>query len=165
MTLLATESFYTVAEITTYWAGRNDNDVWANAELAAQEAAAREASQYISYYFNFIGQHTGDVDTQPLAWPRNYVVVSRGSFSGVEHTDGTTPNEIGWATAELALLALDGPLDPPLERGGNVKFEKIGDLETEYFPGASPKKTYDYVGMLLNPFLVNGSGVASVYRA
>ena len=164
MALAATESYYTEAETDTYWSNRN-NLVWADAETVDKEAALREASQYITYYFDFIGTHPGDVSVQPLAWPRTDVIVSRGNFSSIEWPDDETPDEIGWATAELALLALNGPLDPPLERGGNVKFEKIGDLETEYFAGASPKKTYDYVGMLLSPFLVNGFGVAGVYRA
>lgn len=166
MTLtVGTNSYITVAQADSYWSARN-NSTWAGATTADKEKALIEATQYIDNSFSFIGVHgTLDLDTQPLAWPRDGVVIRSGTFKYVDIENDVVPQAVKDAQAELALEALSARLDPVQDRGGAVKKTKVDVIEVEYFDWAPSAKTFKFVTKLLRPYLESGPGNMKLTRA
>lgn len=162
------ESYATVAQIDSYWAGRTTNpnsSIWAALGTSAKESSLREATSYLdaTYGYQYIGKRRGHV--QGLLWPR----------SGALDSDGyplpDLPNELVVAVAELSVrassgTALAGDVDPltmiveekkvigPMEK--TIKYAdptKVG--------GASVAKVYGLVDGILGPILQNGGGSGS----
>lgn len=153
MTLIVgTNSYITIAEADAYWSDRN-NSVWSAGTTASKEKALIEATQYIDNTYDFIGYHgTLNLDTQPLAWPRDAVIIQSGPFKGVDVLNDVVPQAIKDAQAELALEALSARLDPVLDRGGDIKSVKVDVIEVEYMDWAVSSKTFNFVRKLLRPF-------------
>lgn len=166
MTLIVgTNSYITVAEADVYWSARN-NSVWSAGAAEAKEKALIEATQYIDGTYDFIGFHkTLDLDTQPLAWPRDGVVIYSGAFRGVHIDTGVVPQAVKDAQAELALEALSARLDPAEDRGGAIKSTKVDVIEVEYFDWASSGKTFTFVSKILKPFLKSGANNIKLMRS
>lgn len=147
------ESYISVADATTYHANQG-NTAWAAiATEALKEQALRRAWNYMTgeYRARWDGKRAGA--TQRGDWPR-YMVAIR-DIDGYLASD-VIPADIGYAQAELALIASSEELAPDLERG--VIREKIGPLEFEYDTAASAITTYRKVDMMVAPFL-SRSGV------
>lgn len=136
-----------------------DKTTWDAAEFSDKEASLREATQWIDSMFGnrFVGEIQSS--SQALAWPR----------IGAEDRDGRyindTPDAVKNATVALALSALGGMLVPDESRGGRVKREKIGPLETEYMDDAPSGTTYRWAEMLLRPVLIDRRGSKQLVRA
>lgn len=157
-------SYITVAEADTYWSARN-NSVWSAGTTAAKEKALIEATQYIDGTYDFIGFHkTLDLDTQPLAWPRDGVVIYSGSFRGAHIDTGFVPQAVKHAQAELALEALSARLDPAEDRGGAIKRTKVDVIEVEYYDWSPSGKTFTFVSKILKPFLKSGANNIKLMR-
>ncbi|MFP4153955.1 MAG: DnaT-like ssDNA-binding protein [Alkalispirochaeta sp.] len=129
------------------------NTAWADAASDAREAALVAATRWIEskYRTRWIGfKATQD---QGLSWPRWDAVDPDGyELAGV-------PRRVAHATAEVALLVITGEeLSPPQERGGRVKREKVGPIETEYAEGAPAGTAYPAISGLLRG-LVHGPGL------
>lgn len=111
------EAYVSVADADAYHTAMG-NTSWANANMAAKEAALRRATQYLDARYAFAGSPLTEV--QALAWPRDAA---------------TWPvRSLETATYEAALRALTGALyvdqaDAPTTR------ETIGPITVEY--GAS----------------------------
>ena len=103
-------SYLTIAEATTYFAGRLYTDVWDDASDTDRQKALTMAARAIDR-LNFHGQKT-DIN-QVLQFPRL--------------NDTVVPSDIMDANAEEALSLLDGK-DPECER------ESLGILETAIGP-------------------------------
>lgn len=166
MTLtVGTNTYITIAQADTYWTARN-NSVWAAASSGEKEKALREATQFIDGTFDFIGFHsTLNLDTQPLAWPRDSVVIPSGSFRGTDIDSDVVPQAIKDAQAELALEALSARLDPVLDRGGDIKKVKVDVIEVEYMDFAPSAKTFNFVRKILKPFLTGSQNNINLVRA
>lgn len=160
-----TNSYISVADADAYWSARN-NSTWSAGTTAAKEKALIEATQYIDSTYDFIGYHaTLDLDTQPLAWPRDGVVISSGPFRGVDIDSNVVPQAVKDAQAELALEALSARLEPVKDRGGMIKKTKVDVLEVEYFDWAPSAKTFVFISKLLKPFTKGGPNNINLVRA
>lgn len=93
-------SYLTLAEANTYFEGRLHTTVWTAATDPQKEAALIWATRLIDSEICFIGEASGA--TQALAWPRSGMT----NRNGFDIADNVVPNELKYATAELALLLL-----------------------------------------------------------
>jgi len=124
------------------------NADWTGADQADKEAALLRATQYID------GKHgrrwVGRKKTaeQGLDWPRF------GAFDSDGWQLFEVPDEVGKATAEAALLVIQGEeLTPSLDRGGRVISETVGPISTTYADGAPATPTHTVVTYLLSRVL------------
>lgn len=157
---VGTNSYVAVADANTYWADRN-NASWSALSTAQKEAALIEATQFIDASYMFIGTQ---ITTQVLAWPRYDVYITKGNLAGVSYDSVTIPPAIKQATYELAIEAANGRLQPPQERGGMIKRQKIDVIEVEYSDAAPANKTYGFVTKLLSPLLISTPGQRKLNR-
>lgn len=144
--LATAQSYISVADASTYHTAHG-NSAWAAAATdALREAALVRATAAIDGLKAWKGYRSNQ--TQALAWPRIGVV----DTDGYEFDYDDIPQKLKDALCEGALLELAtaGSLTPALERGGAVRREKIGSLETEYEPGASRKTVYTIIDNLLS---------------
>lgn len=141
---VGTNAYLTVADADAYH-GERGRPAWAAASLAAREAAIVAATDHIDAAYRFVGRRADPV--QALSWPR----------LDAEAVDGRSldsiPSPVVRATAELALIALDGPLVPVDETGGAVIDQKLGSVATRFDPDASPERRFPFVERLLQPVL------------
>lgn len=150
-------SYISNAGAITYWTDRN-NAAWGAASSAEQDAALIEATQYLDGKYDWVG--VIESTSQALGWPRSNAYDKEGrELTGI-------PVKLEQACAELALQALSGTLvDPQADRGGRTKREKVGDIEVEYFSGASSQRLYAFVDMLVNGLTLNSGGTVNLVRA
>lgn len=88
--------------------------------------------------------------TQPLPWPRE----GASYRNGPAIASTAIPRELKDAQCYAAYLVRTGTdLQPALDRGGQVKREKVGPLETEYFAGAPAETVYPKLRGYLAPLL------------
>lgn len=155
---VSSDSYISNAGADAYWLNRN-NATWAAASSEEADAALREATQYLDAKYEWVG--TLKSTDQALDWPRT------GAYDREDRDiSDIIPTKVKQATAELALQALSSTLvDPSADRGGQTKREKVGDIEVEYFPGASSQKLYAFVDMLLKGIVVNNGSTVNLVRA
>lgn len=151
-------SYVSVADTDAYHLARG-NAAWAAASDASKEAALVRATSALDGMYS--GRWPGrryDQD-QALDWPRSDAW-DRDSYplTGV-------PQRIKDATSAAALveLAEAGALSKSQERGGAVRREKIGPIETEYAPGAPAVTAYPAITQALAR-IVRGSGGLTITR-
>lgn len=125
------ESYVSVADATDYHAARG-NVAWAAATLSQQEIALRVATDYLDS--RYVWRGTRRTIHQALLFPRFGIYVD-----GVNQT-WPIP-KLSQASCELALNALAGPLVVN-QTSANVKREKIGPMETEYFGNSMNGQTF-----------------------
>lgn len=145
------DSYLSVADADSHHADRG-NAGWTG-DVAAKEAALRKAADYLgqAYRLRWLGAR---VDAgQALDWPRTGL---EGIGSDV------VPGEVQRAAAELALVALGADLNPPLARGGRVKREKVGPIESEFEDGAPGRTRYPSIDGMLAPLLARPGRLARV---
>ena len=154
--VVGTDAYISQADADAYWLDRN-NAAWAAASSDEKDAAIREATQYLDGEYAWVGS-LADYD-QVLGWPRVDAYDDEGRYYTA------TPSKVEQATAELALEALSGRLVPAEERDGQVKREKVGTIEQEYFEGAPGGRSYRFVTQLLSGLIEgSGSGIAASLR-
>lgn len=144
------ESYVSVADADTYWGGRTHTAfyaAWDAATTAVKEGALREASTYLDATWGayFRGKRRGYV--QGLYWPRSDALDDAG------YPLPDLPPEIVNATCELAGRAVSARLASDEAKGGKVKRQKVGDIEREFFEGASVEKRFGSVNGILAPVL------------
>jgi hypothetical protein len=125
----------------------------------AIEAAIFRAMDRLEYGYLYRGWKS--TSTQPCEFPRSDLYDRYGRLvQGI-------PLALKRAQAELSLRALEGSLDPDLERGGLVTSESVGPISTSYSAGAPAGTSYPLVDKLLADLLVNGgsTSVALLKRA
>lgn len=125
------ESYLSVAAADTYFTGRGAPAAWTALDTAKKEAALRYASQALDGMFEWRG--VMQTTSQALSWPRSGAYDFEG---GRSYPTGAVPERVMQATCELALLHLTSPLNTSYDRGGAVRKEKVGPIETEYEAGA-----------------------------
>lgn len=151
------DSYASVAVISAYWAGRSNRGeaaTWAVAEEAAQEAAAREATQYLDavygpYYLGLRASYE-----QGLLWPRASALDLAGRALSA------LPAELVTAVCELAGRAVSATLAADVDNANGVKRirQKVDVIEeeTEYATSSKAEPKYGFVAGLLTPIL-NGA--------
>lgn len=158
------DSYLSETDADTYHANMG-NAAWATYATAAKEAALRQATSYLDRVYALRFPGIKGSSTQALEWPRS----SAYDRYGYELASTAIPEAIKKATAELALRAAVGDLQPDQDRGGRVKREtaKIGPIEeqTEYYDGAPSDTAYPRVDDTLAVILKSGHSVVEVARA
>lgn len=153
-------SFATLAEFTAYMEGRLNSSTFDDASADSQNRALVEATRSLNYR-PWKGRQA--TDSQALAWPR-YNVIDPDSNSLTEYSSSVVPDRVKDATCELAFQYLKaGTTDvAALDDTLNIKRDKVGPLETEYFEPDERAKglaRYPSVTRYLKG-LVAGGGVA-----
>lgn len=152
------ESYISASDAATYLSSRG-NKTFAAADTADQEAALRNATDFMVSQFR--RRWAGDriLIEQALDWPRAAVPIPDvgGWYGGYAYIAPTVvPVPVQQACADLAARALLGPLLPDV---GRVKRSvKLGPLSVEYDPNAAVTTVYAAVLAKLSPYLT-GSGV------
>lgn len=152
--LAGAESYLSVAGFQAFATARG---YVISGDVTELESALRLATTYIDSFWNsFKGNKVSQ--EQALQWPRSDV-----SIFGFTVEEDELPQTLLDATAEAAYQQQAGTSLLPSGVGGNVKFEKVGPLETEYFsnnPAAQP--TLRAVDTHLSPLLRNTGLLTSV---
>jgi hypothetical protein len=151
-------SYLDVAEADNYFTDRlnatsPDGNQWSNASTEDKQGALVEATHYLDatytwvwgnppWEFNRYRHLTRETlnmysplqnSDQALEWPR----ISAYDLETYRLLD-SVPQKVKNATAELALIALDGALLPT--QGRRIKRERVGQLEVEYQDNASARE-------------------------
>lgn len=145
------ESYVSLAEVDAYWAARNDL-TWADSWEINRESAIRQATAYLDANWIWLGDQVSY--SQSRAFPRYFP----GGIDKNRRLVGITdiPKDLKSASCELAKEALLSTLAPTLDRGGMVKSETIGPLSVTYLDGAPGTKKFQFVELLLRPFVQGG---------
>lgn len=151
-------SFVSVAEMTTYCEGRLNASVWV--ATPAQEPALVEATRELAM-LEWLGLTV--TDTQALPWPRQYVV-NPESPNGLYFATTEIPQRIKDATCELALQFLKaGTTDIAAASTTDGVIEKTVDVLTTRWadPRAQKQgiKRYPSVYRFIRPLLAANTGV------
>lgn len=125
------------------WQGARGGGGWAAADEAAREAALILAMDYLNG-LRWKGRRAA-CGRLP-AWPRLGVTDADGYAIPAD----AVPAAVVSAQCYLAGVAVSGgDLQPVLERGGAVRREKVGSLETEYCQGAPARELFTVLSDLL----------------
>lgn len=160
--LASADAYASRAAVLAYWADRADT-TFSTAAAEAQDAAIRRATQFLDVQWGdrFKGERL--VEDQALEWPRVGVTTREGwAVEGV-------PPQVVKATAELAKIALDGPLAgagaaAPAPSQASISSMKAGSVELTYATAAKSRLETDHadkfflIAGLLRPIL-KGSGL------
>lgn len=161
--LSGAESYLSVADLDLYAASHGLDLSGKTTE--EKEIALRHGSEYLDGQYGARWTGARRTRTQGLQWPR----VGGVDQDGFALAEDEMPTEIRNATAELAVLALAGPLTPDLSAGGNVRSEskRVGPIakSVEYAGGSPAPPRYRKVEQLVAPLLEYGLGVHQLVRA
>lgn len=156
--LAGATSYLAVAAADLYFADRGVA-AWADAEVAARQAALIAASQYLDATFCWKGVRR--TQGQGLDWPRR----GADDAEGLAISETAVPQSLRDAAAELAREALKGPLAPAAARGGAVTRSRIRvdqlEEETHYAANAPAGRSFPLVARLVAGLVLPGSGTVS----
>lgn len=159
------ESYASVSEAGTYLRARGFGEAWDDMEQLDREVALRKATDFMRQVYRQRWAGARVRYEQRLDWPRYSVVVD-----GFAVPSNLVPVDVKQACAELALRAAQGEELLPDQEAGNsqVKREKIGPLDTEYFENSvGAAERYQSVTAMLTPHFgaTGSSGMIKVVRA
>ncbi len=143
------ESYSSVTDCDAYHTARV-NSAWTG-DVAVKEAALREATAFIEDSYRGIWRGVRAKWEQALAWPRFGVI----DQDGFHIASDTVPALVKDAVCEAALRAIQSDLTPDLERGGQIKRQKVDVIETEYKDDAPPHKVYPEIETKITCLLLN----------
>lgn len=143
------ETYVSLTDCDAYHAGRG-NSAWTG-EDAVKEAALREATSFVEDSYRGLWRGVRAKWKQALSWPR-FGVVDQDGFN---IANDSIPTLLMDAVCEAALRAIQSDLTPDLDRGGEIKRQKVDVIETEYKDGAPPGKVYPEIENKLACLLVN----------
>lgn len=164
-------SFISLANFQAYHAARNNS--LASYTEEQQKAALVKAGDYLNG-LSWRGRKTAQAN--PMCWPRCddqiYVEVGFQNITtvvGIVDQDGFTistasvPTQVVSAQCEAAFLNIGGSdLQPTLDRGGQLKRQKVDVIEKEWFPGAAPTKRFLVVEALLKGLLKSSLSIETI---
>jgi hypothetical protein len=162
----AAESYFSLAEATTYFTNRGVT-AWTGTD-AVKEQAARKGTSYLdnAYRNRWKGYRTAQ--TQALAWPRvgsTFFVYGIVDEDGFEIPTNVVPDQIKRAAMEAALLSMSVTLEPTLERGGQIKSktETVGPISesTTWMDGAPAVDRYSAIEGLLRGLVTSTPGASA----
>ncbi len=137
------------------------NTAWAAAGGSERDTALILGAQFMGASYKWAGSKT-DRDN-PMDWPR----IGAVDDEGLQRDSDSIPVEIQHAQMEFALLALAGPLLPPLDRGGFIKKVEAGPVAVEWDGGAPAGRSFEYIERILDPLTEGrvGGSTVTIYRA
>ena len=139
-------SYITVEYADDFFAARFDPAFWSSLSTEQKEAALIMATASIDSEYKFYGQLLDT--TQSLMWPRTQFFDTEGRLQGGL---GVIPESLKQAVAALAYqFAKVNPLtDVPNESKTNIRREKVGPSEIEYFYGKQSTQFTSYINSYL----------------
>ena len=143
------ESYVSLADCDAYHSARA-NSSWTGDE-AAKEAALLEATAFVEDSYRGLWRGVRSKWEQALSWPRFGVI----DQDGFQVASDSLPSLLQAAVCEAALRAIEGDLTPDLDRGGQIKRQKVDVIETEYKEDAPPGKVYPEIENKIACLLVN----------
>jgi Putative DnaT-like ssDNA binding protein len=143
--LEAANSYISIADCDSYHTDRG-NTAWTGTD-PVKEAALIKATQFIDGRYRNRWKGIPLTSVQALCWPREDIYDERD-----EEIVGI-PQRLKNAVSEAALRALTEDLNPDLERGGRIKREKIGPIDTEYADNALARTSIPMITDLLSGYL------------
>ncbi len=140
-------SYASLEEADTYHSLRG-NSLWTG-EDSVKEAALIRATSSIDGMYARYWPGTRATKEQALDWPR----VDAYDRDGYLETG--LPRQVVNATIEAALIELQTPgtLTSELDRGGAIKREKVGPIETEYMDSSNSRTKYPAIENYLFRFI------------
>jgi len=146
-------SYVSVVDCDTYHLDRG-NTAWTG-DSAVKEAALIKAAQFIDGRYLNKWKGIPLTSVQSLCWPRENIYDERDvEIEGI-------PNRLKYAVCEAAIKSLTDDLNPDLERGGRIKREKVGPIDTEYADNAPARTSFPVIADLLTGYL-KGTGLKVV---
>lgn len=132
--------------------------LWTAANSADKERALVRATTYLESRWS--GSWPGRLlsPAQGLAWPRSGARDREGRL-----LEGVPPQILG-AVCHLALSALEGPLEAPVETGRNIRRRTVGPITTEFDSARSPRRRYPDVEALLAGISSRRAGSVALVR-
>ena len=138
-------SYISIVDCDTYHLDRG-NTSWTGTDTV-KEAALIKASQYVDGRYRKMWKGIPLTSIQSLSWPREGIYDERDSeIEGI-------PNRLKYAVCEAALRALTEDINPDLERGGRIKREKVGPIDTEFADNAPARTSIPVIADLLTGYL------------
>ncbi len=175
----SSNSYVSLADAETYFEGRPFASAWNDADQPEKEQALVYATTILDRerWAGAKGTTYNAALTQTLAWPRRWVptlewdaapqLISEWFIDTATgyYSELTVPTPIVRATCELALEILRaGDTDPfSVDDTSNIKREKTGPLETEYFAPTNPTTglgLFPAVVALIAPLLRASAGLS-----
>ena len=154
------DSYISVTDADTYFTNHGSPTAWTGLSTAEKESQLRYATVTLDGNWEWWGSIT--VTTQALGWPR----------SGAEDGEGRSidtdeiPARVKDAQCELALMGTSNALNSSYDRGNDVRREKVGPIETEYFDGASMAPQLPIIDRILGGLgLRRGRGLGEGLRS
>lgn len=154
-------SFVTRDDVLTYCDNRGY--VFVITDTAAADRAVIKAGDWLKNTNRVTYRGSLRTATQTMPWPRT----GASFYRGPAIAEDAIPQCEKDAQCELTYRIFGGTnVQPDLDRGGQVKMEKAGPFETEYFPGAPPEVVIQAVLGILAPVLLSpGTLIPLPYQA
>lgn len=147
-------AYVSIADANDYFVNHGNPSTWESLTDAEKESAIRYATYMLDGQWIWAGEVRRV--SQKLGWPR----IGGYDSEGRAITETQVPTQVVAACCELALLHTETALNSTYARGGAVKREKIGSLETEYFEGARPDTHKPIVATILQGIGKSRSGAS-----
>ena len=149
------DTYIELADADTYIANLSDYaTAWDALEDSEKEEYLKTATRYLDS--KYMGRFVGELysDTQALSFPRIGDDIEGRDITGVY------PVNLQYAQAEIAArLSNDVDFFEDLARGGDIKREKVGPLETEYFNGSSSSTVFQVIDALMKRYLLPAGNI------
>jgi hypothetical protein len=145
------ESYVSVAFADAYHLARG-NAAWTGTE-PVKEAALRRGTARMDGKYRHRWPGLKATAEQALDWPRKGAADSNGFAIAAN----VVPTLVQHADCEYGLRALSSDFNADVDRGGAVRREKAGPVETEYEPNAPSAPTYPPITALLSGVLEPGN--------
>jgi len=152
--LAAAEVFGSLNDVTNFQIGRSDYDTWIGASIDQQEAAAREATDYLEGTYTWRG--TVRTTTQGLSWPRTNVVDDEGRSIASD----SVPRAVVHAFAFLSGKAIARNLEPE-HAGAPIQSLSVGPSGVSKSFGSvgnTPKRDWPELRTLLRGLYTDAAG-------
>ncbi|MES2262100.1 MAG: DnaT-like ssDNA-binding protein [Pseudomonadota bacterium] len=153
------ESYASVSEANAYHRAGGNEAKWIDLDVDVKEIHLRNATKFMRRVYRARWAGGRVRAEQALDWPRYGVRVDDFAVLST-----IVPTDVKDACIELALRAIDGPLLPDMETGSNqIKRDKVGPLETEYFQvDVDARARFTEIDALLAPYFGSAGGSNSI---
>lgn len=154
-------SFVTRDQVATYCDDRGYT--FSVVDTAAADRAVIKAGDWMKNTQRIMYRGSLRTATQTMPWPRE----DASFYRGPTIDNDVVPQCVKDAQCELAYRTYAGTnIQPDLARGGQIKSEKVGPIEVEYFDGAPPETVIQAVLGILAPVLLTpGTVIPLPYQA
>ena len=152
-------SYCSVADADTYHTDHGSPAAWTAATDAQKQAGLMFATTYLDSEFVWLGDIT-DAD-QALSWPRSGVTDSEGR----DVASDAVPQRVIDATAYMALQHISNALDVSLDRGGDVRRQRVDVVEIEYMDHAKATRYIPWVRKILHGLVKSAPGTVTLKRS